>query len=53
MRDGGDSLNYLKSGWSKNEGRGNKDFKKSGQVGSKVGCLKKEGDWNSLIRALS
>ena len=30
---GGNCLKYLKSGWSRKEGRGNKDFKKWGEGG--------------------
>ena len=36
-------LKYLKRGWNRKEGRGNKDFKKGGQAGSRGGCLKKGG----------
>ena len=43
----GDCLKYLKRGWNKKEGRGNKDFKKGRQAGSRGGCLKK-GGWNPL-----
>ena len=39
----GSSLKYLKSGWNKKEGRGNKDFKKLGEAGSRGGCLKEMG----------
>ena len=50
MREGGgNSLKYLKRGWNRKEGRGNKDFKKEGKAGSRCGCLKKEeGDWKPL-----
>ena len=39
----GNCLKYLKRGWNKKEGRGNRDFKKrsGGQAGSRGGCLKK------------
>ena len=30
VRMGGDCLKYLKRGWNKKEGRGNKDFEKVG-----------------------
>ena len=43
----GDCLKYLKMGWNEKEGRGNKDFKKRRQAGSRDGCLKK-GGWNPL-----
>ena len=43
----GDCLKYLKREWNRKEGRGNKDFKKWGQAGSRGECLKKRG-WNSL-----
>ena len=44
MREGGGNcLKYLKRGWNRKEGRGNKDFKKGGQAGSRGGCLKKGG----------
>ena len=39
----GDCLKYLQKGWNREEGRGNKDFKKRGQAGSMGGCLKKGG----------
>ena len=41
---GGDCLKYLKRGWNKKEGRGNKDFeKRGGQLGQGVGALKGGG----------
>ena len=41
MREGGrNCVKYLKSGWNRKEGRGNKNFKKGGQAGSKGGYLK-------------
>ena len=44
LREGrGNCLKYLKSGWNRKEGRGNKDFKKGGQAGSRGGCLIKRG----------
>ena len=40
--DGGNCLKYLKRGWNRKEGKGNKDFKKvEGQTWSRGGCLKK------------
>ena len=42
MREGrGNCLKYFKREWNRIEGRGNKDFKKEGQAGSRRGCLKK------------
>ena len=44
MREGGgNSLKYLKRGWSRKEEWENKEFKKRGQAGSRVGCLKRGG----------
>ena len=44
LREGGrNCLKYLKRGCNRNEGRGNKDFKKRGQAGSRVRCLKSGG----------
>ena len=43
MRLGGNCLKYLKTGWNRTEGRGHKNYKKEGQVGSRCGCLKKVG----------
>ena len=37
---GGNHLKYLKRGWKGKEGRGNKDFKKGWQAGSRGECLK-------------
>ena len=46
---GGDCLKYLKRGWNKKEGRGNKDFEKGGgQAGSRGWCLKRGGGSNPL-----
>ena len=42
VRVGGNCLKYLKRGWKRKEGKGNKDFKKDG-----VGALKR-GGWNPL-----
>ena len=41
--DWGNCLKYLKRVWKRTEGRGDKDLKKGGQVGSSGGCLKKRG----------
>ena len=44
MREGGGNcLKYLKRGWNRKEGSGNKDFKKGGKLGQGVGALKKKG----------
>ena len=41
-KGGGNFLKYLKRGWNRKEGSGNKDFqRKGGQAGSRGGCLKK------------
>ena len=51
LREVGENcLKYLKRGWNRKEGRGNKDFKKGGQAGTRGGCLKKGGKagWNPL-----
>ena len=46
MREGGGNcLKYLKRGWNREEGRGNKDFKKGSKLGQGVGALKR-GGWN-------
>ena len=45
---GGNCIKYLTRGWSRKEGRGNKDFKKGGKLGHTVGALKR-GDWNPLM----
>ena len=39
----GDCLKYLKRGWNRKEGRGNKDFKKGGKLGQGMGVLKTVG----------
>ena len=41
LEGGGKCLKYLKKGWNRKKGRGNKDFKKWGQAGLRGGCLKK------------
>ena len=35
----------LKRRWNRKEGRGNKDFKKGAQAGSRDGCLEKGVKW--------
>ena len=47
---GGNCLKYLKRGWNRKDGWGNKDFKKGGgQAESRDRYLKKGGGgWNSL-----
>ena len=41
---GGGYLEYLKREWNRKKWRGNKNFKKWGQTGSRCGCPKKGGD---------
>ena len=37
-------MKYLKRGWNRKKGRGNKDIlKRGGVAGSRCGCLKKGG----------
>ena len=43
---GGNCLKYLKGGFDRKEGRGNKDFKKAGQAGSRGQALKRGRSWN-------
>ena len=44
MREsGGNCLKYLKREWNRKEEKGNKDFKKRGQAGSRGGCALKRG----------
>ena len=38
---GENCLRYLKRGWNRKKGRGNKDFKKGDQAGTRAGSLKK------------
>ena len=40
---GGNCLKYLKRGWNRKEGRGNKYFKKEDNLGQGVGALKRMG----------
>ena len=44
---GGNCLKFLKSGWNRKEGRGNKDFKKggAGPRGGEGGALKRGRGW--------
>ena len=45
----GDCLKYLKRGWNRKEGRGNKDFKKGGcKQDQGVSALKRGRGWNLL-----
>ena len=44
---GGNCLKYLKRGWNRTEGRGNKDLKKGGKLGQWVGALKR-GGWKPV-----
>ena len=46
----GSCVNFLKRGWNRKVGRGNKDFKKGGggKLGQGVGALKR-GGWNPLM----
>ena len=37
---GGNCLKYIKRGWNRKEGRGNKDFKKGAKLGKGVGALR-------------
>ena len=48
----GNCLKYLKRGWNRKEGRGNKDLKKEGQTGSRGGCLKKGKGAETPLRTL-
>ena len=44
MCEGGwKGLKYLKRGWNRKEGRGDKDFKSGGKLGQGMGALKKRG----------
>ena len=44
MREGrGNCLKYLKRRWNRKKGRGNKDLKKGGKLGQRVGALKRGG----------
>ena len=45
---GGNYPKYLKRGWYRKEGRGNKDFKKGNKLGQGVGALKRRGAWSPL-----
>ena len=39
--DEGNCLKYLKREWNREEGRKNKDFKKGGKLGQRMGALKR------------
>ena len=43
----GNYRKYLKRGWNRKKGRGNKDFKK-GEAGSRGGCLKKRAGLRTM-----
>ena len=54
MREGeGNCLKYLKRRWNRKEGRGNKDFKKEGNLGQGVGALKRVGGAGTPLRTMS
>ena len=38
---GGNCIKYLKRGWNRKEGKGNKNFKKEGKLDQEVGALKR------------
>ena len=40
---GGNCLKYLKRGWNRKKGKGNKDFKKGGKLDQRVGASKRGG----------
>ena len=46
LREGeGKCLKYLKKGWKRKQGRGNKDFKKGGaKLGQETGALERGGE---------
>ena len=50
---GGNCLKYLKRGWNRKEGRGNKDFKKRGKLGQGVGALKRGGGAGTPRRTMT
>ena len=49
---GGNCVKYLKRGWNRKDGKGNKDLKKGGQPGSKGGYLKK-GEAGTPLRTMN
>ena len=54
MREGGGNcLKYLKKGWNRKEGRGNKDFKRGrgDKLGELMGAIKREGA-GTLLRTM-
>ena len=49
MCEGGENcLKYLRRGWNRKEGKGNKDFEKGDKLGQGVGALKRGRGWNPL-----
>ena len=48
---GENCLKYLKRGWNRKDGRGNKDFKKEDKLGQDVGALK--GRAGTPLRTMS
>ena len=49
MQEWGNCLKYLKMGWNRKEGKGNKDFKKGGgKLDRGVGALKRGGGLEPL-----
>ena len=53
MCEGGwNCLKYLKKGWNRKEGRGNKDFKKGGKLGQGVGALKRGGGAGTPLQTM-
>ena len=52
VREGEDCLKYLKRGWNRKEGKGNKDLKKGGQLGQGVGALKMGRGAGTLLQTI-
>ena len=50
---GGKHLEYLKRGWNRKEGRGNKDFKNGRQAGSRSWSLKKGEGAGTPLRTVT
>ena len=50
---GRDCLKYLKRGWNRKWGKGNKDFKKEGKLDQGVGALKREGGTENPLRTMA
>ena len=42
----GNCLKYLKRGWNRKEGKGNKDLRKGGKLDQKMSALKRGRGWN-------